>query len=477
MNNNPTPLPQDRKKKRKNSQDETITNSTIQITSATGGTESSSKNLESSFEDSLERDNIPDGELKLENASSMDNSEVSMNLSLKQDSDLSRKGSSENSNFKISRKSEENSISINSEYNSRVQKNSEYVQDFKGCVQTPDEYVQNSNIIREKNDQNTCKFHFEGFEVFSRYVCIQSVADGVVEFTLDETQSLHFVVLNFSKTRLTLEEESALENTFGATSNHVYKFLLASDHDTQELLNQFLGQFPQSYLNEAVSENKLPDFEKWVKHARVVPRRWLEGNTLLRRHLLNSNRQRMLWDNQLPICLKKVVTFFSRQKKHSLDFVEAESQIRSLGFDKLFTDRKWRLKLEKIVHRCNCSFEAKKLSRHPVFYSAFGYILEEELDSADLKGNLQNIHLDEVQYILYRITRKVYTEGKPCILARAYFLTMREDFEKRTGRKLNNHKLAQITKLLTRYGYLTTMTGHNRPTIYDIGRNNPFYEA
>ena len=196
-----------------------------------------------------------------------------------------------------------------------------------------------------------------------------------------------------------------------------------------------------------------------------------------REHIIERTFEgRILYSQNLKKCLSKVVRYYSSKTGQSINTEQARANIRKLGFEAVFIDNRWELKLDNIVKRYAHSWDANKRSFHPVFSpEVFDYSLR-LVRPEDLKWSRQRITMEEVEFLLFKLTRKLYTENRAERIPHNYLLAASKEYEKKTKRKLGADKIGYIAKLLTKYGFIQYERGYNRPSIYAIGENNPYFE-
>jgi hypothetical protein len=420
----------------------------------------------------------PDSDIKKDQRSDQDTSFIVNSKEMKSIDSLA------NNNINTSCNSKDNS-SDNSNYNSSVQKSSEYVKKKEEYVKDSELYVKNSAGIRENSGDNTCKVDFTDLEIFQQYTQVLKIDEKAVIVTIDDSKDFHFFIirnqLNDGQSEKEMEELVNLLSPYAEEewacfhNENACAFIVYSSENTIERIDRFMRKFKTFHIDKRHSMKRVQGIRRLMK-LKPIPLTVLSEYRTIKERTLSTNLHRILWDDDLIQCLSKVIRFYTNQKKRPVEFAEAEAILRELGFTNLFWDHRWQLKLDQLVKKYEHSFNKNKLQVNPVFLEAFTYILQSEIYTQDLFGKNQGVTIEEVQFILYKITKKVYTEGKPCVLARNYFCKFAKDFEAHTGRKWNDHKLAQITRLLDEYGYITKIEGHHTPSIYDIGPNNPFYE-
>lgn len=116
-----------------------------------------------------------------------------------------------------------------------------------------------------------------------------------------------------------------------------------------------------------------------------------------------------------------------------------------------------------------------------VCYNCFSHIkdiLTEEDLAFSHAGKKRFIQLNEIKFILYRITKHlVDTSGCRSILTNNYFLEsgFRNTYKEKTMKSLSAHKLAQILQVLAKIQYLYITYNTKSQRVVQIGPNNPYY--
>lgn len=101
-----------------------------------------------------------------------------------------------------------------------------------------------------------------------------------------------------------------------------------------------------------------------------------------------------------------------------------------------------------------------------------------EDDLTFLQGkSKKHLKIEELQYYLFRITKKVFEGGGYSSDARNYFTCegFKKDYKTRTNRKIGKEKIAEMNKILNKYDWIKVYWKKNAPNLYVMGKQNPFY--
>jgi len=91
----------------------------------------------------------------------------------------------------------------------------------------------------------------------------------------------------------------------------------------------------------------------------------------------------------------------------------------------------------------------------------------------------RNLTADELQYYLFRITKKVFAGGGYSSDARNYYTHpgLKEEYKAKTNRKIGKEKIAEMNKILNKYDWINIYQQKKTPNLFVIGKQNPFYHV
>ena len=214
-----------------------------------------------------------------------------------------------------------------------------------------------------------------------------------------------------------------------------------------------------------------------------------------------------LYHPNMKQCFSHLIKHF--QVKHrTLNPCGIVELTQRLNFDQLFLASNWEDRLLAAVKRYSLTYDCSLAGNSIVFApEQFYWTLLTTVDDADLNWKKQKIHLSELQYFLFRLTRHMERNRRlyglaELPIARNYFLSWggkkqtstenagskgqetgrescsrasEDDYKRTTGRRINENKIGYILKLLNKYEFINVRKQFNRPNIFSIGRANPFF--
>lgn len=89
----------------------------------------------------------------------------------------------------------------------------------------------------------------------------------------------------------------------------------------------------------------------------------------------------------------------------------------------------------------------------------------------------KNIKADELQYYLFRITKKVFTGGGYSSDSRNYYTHpgFKKEYKTKTNREIGKEKIAEMNKVLNKYDWINIYQQKKTPNLFVMGKQNPFY--
>ena len=201
------------------------------------------------------------------------------------------------------------------------------------------------------------------------------------------------------------------------------------------------------------------------------------GSDLGRRLILSDKAVKVIYDPEVRKCLSKLIRYYSIQNKRAIEYDEAWHQYQSLRLNELFdnTDEAIRA-MERLVRKYAQQFDRSKLPTTPVFSGAFSNVVR-EIPEDQLQNRRQQFTHEEVEYLLYRITKRIAEkQGQPVAMNYQYLIKMFRGKGPRMRRKMNRDKVAYILKLLCDNGLLKKTPRHRRASLFSIGERNPYYD-
>ena len=188
---------------------------------------------------------------------------------------------------------------------------------------------------------------------------------------------------------------------------------------------------------------------------------------------------RIVWDDSPKKCISKAIRLLVYRYKRLPTPFELWEAMDGWGVKQLLGDGEWSEQAKAYLRKYEANWDASKVSTNPVFFGGFTATLKQEIPSDELlKWRRQELTWDEIEAVLFKITRRLVAGGrKPCRIPRRYLEKAWTEIGPKIGRKLNNSKIGYITNLLVRYGFITKRRGHKKPSLYGLGENNPFKEG
>ena len=118
--------------------------------------------------------------------------------------------------------------------------------------------------------------------------------------------------------------------------------------------------------------------------------------------------------------------------------------------------------------------QVKKKSSTLLKVENFSFVFS-EVTKEDLQYQSGSfLTLQEVQYYLYRLSLKLSAAGGYSTLARNYFLSLKDNYKKFTGKSITKQKIAQLNKILQKYKYIFICDNNRK---FYLGSNHPLFNS
>jgi hypothetical protein len=133
-----------------------------------------------------------------------------------------------------------------------------------------------------------------------------------------------------------------------------------------------------------------------------------------------------------------------------------------------------------VLNKISKSKDLSKIAKTGINLNCFRFIRESltEDDLTFMQGKYKkNITVDELQYYLFRITKKVFEGGGYTSDARNYYTSngFKTEYKVKTNRAINKEKIAEMNKVLNKYDWINIYQKKKTPNLFVMGKQNPFY--